>query len=287
MTTPSTIKLSLLAFLALAGCSQVLGLGDYDIDPALDQNTGGTPSGPSGGSNAAGGDDSTGPGEGGAAGGDGGGNQAGTPGDAELIPCDSAVCCERAGGFTFGVELLSDGGFELGPVGDQSPWSEESLGGFSVITDSVNTGWKPKAGAFYAYLSGAPGEQTSLFSEVLGIPSDAGWLVVSGYRWFQIDAPVAENQDLAGIAVFPAVDDPVPVVPLLWNADVGFGATTTWTSFAASFDAAPLQGQSVYLALYGESDQYPEDPDPLDMMGPASSFLFDDVSFKAFACFRR
>src|SRR5690349_507178 len=108
------LNLTLLALLSVAGCSQVLGLGDYEIvegptasggssSGSAGRPSGGEPSEPEGG-------------QGGEV------NGGGAPGR-EIIECDSPDCCSTKGGTAVGVELLSDGGFELGPAVDElSPW---------------------------------------------------------------------------------------------------------------------------------------------------------------------
>jgi hypothetical protein len=307
MTRPK-FKLTLLAVLALAGCSQILGIDDYDIDEKLDGapvggdgNEGGT----DGGSNSQAGTRNNEAGEPGSMGGDGGTAQGGTAGSSnlggagdsgmggdgggppvgELFPCDSEDCCDEADGTAVGTELLLDGGFEAGPVADgESPWRQDSTGKIQAITDDLTLGWEPKAGVYYAYLSGLAGEQTTVYSEDLVIPRDAGWLVVSGFRNFQIDEEVELNEDFAGIGFYSYTAGEDPYVPFFWsrpsdNGD-GWGATNTaWQRFEASWDAAPHQGKTRYLGMRGRSDLYPTEDD-------ASSYLFDEVSLKAYRCYK-
>jgi hypothetical protein len=311
------LKLTLLALLALAGCSQILGIDDYDIDKKLDgavggdgnqagqgngggsdggsnnqagtrsseagENTGGTDTTPSGGTAGTGGTNPGGAGDG------GGGAPMG-----QLIPCDSEDCCDDADGISVGLELLSDGGFETGLVSDgESPWSQDATD-IEGITDDLLLGWTPKSGDFYAYLSGIAGETTSLYSEDLEIPADAGWLVVSGYRWFQIDEQDDVNDDLGlvGFYGYENVNGDPEELPFYWAGPLtstdGWGDTPAWRVFEYSWDAAPHQGTTRYLGLRGKSDEYPLDPDPTDDdPAPASSYLFDDVSLEVFRCYEK
>jgi hypothetical protein len=139
-------------------------------------------------------------------------------------------------------------------------------------------------------LTGIAGERTTLYSEDLEIPADAGWLVVSGYRWFQIDVQDDVNADFGLVAFYSYTNENPEELPFYWskpsNSSDGWGDTPSWTRFSYSWDAAPHQGLVRYLGLRGESDLYPEDPDPTDdEPGDASSYLFDDVSLKAFRCY--
>lgn len=297
----------LFSFLAIAGCSQVLGLGDYEIDPSQDgtrgpnlgdggtQGEAGSDSMPSAGNDStpAGGESGQGgepPGEHPAEGGQGGQGGAGQV----VIPCDSVQCCTSKGGKAIGVELLHDGGFELGPVSEGlSPWTNESTNDFDVVTNNPDYGFDPKSGSYYAYLSGLQGERSTIYSEDVTIPEDAGWLTISGYRLFQIDAQDNVNHDFCLIGFYdPDATDPLEL-PFWWgppadHAD-GWGDTPLWKKFEASWDAAPHQGLKRYLGLRGESDAYPAKPaeppePPAEAPTVASSFLFDDVSLKAFTC---
>ncbi|MDF3069977.1 MAG: hypothetical protein K0R38_5578 [Polyangiaceae bacterium] len=328
------LSLTIVSVLTIAGCSQMLGLGDYDIDPALDgaggtrtgvggadgigdagadstssgapsipvggdpnlpaggrpgqggepQGQGGEPQGQGGEPQGQGGEPQ---GQGGEPQGQGGGGPTG-----EVIPCDSVVCCTTKGGTPVGVELLSDGGFERGLAsGVESPWVQESTLDYEVVavSDDPDLGFLSKSGDYYAYLSGAQGERSSIYSEDVEIPENAGWLTISGWRLFQIDVQDSLNEDFCLIALWdPDLEDPQEL-PFWWGkpgeyAD-GWGDTPIWKKFEASFDAAPHQGTLRYLGLRGESDSYPTEPDPADPdVTYASSFLFDDVSLKAFTC---
>lgn len=298
---PTKLNVALGALLLAAGCSQILGLGDYEVDPALDgPSSGGTTAGGEGGGGQGdGGTPNGAAGEGGAPG-DGGdpgvggvpGN-GGTPGSAgeggapplgELVPCDSAACCTAALGLPVGVELLQDGGFEDGPVGDQlTVWTQFSTNDFEAIM-TAGLGWEPRTGEYFAYLSGYPGETTYLWSEDVLVPGDAGWLELTGYRNFQIDTEDGVNADFAAVTFF-SYDDSADEYLFFWTTpgggSDGWGETLSWTRFSASWSAEPHRGEIRYLALAGESDEY-----STNASRDSSSYLFDDLSLKAFRCYR-
>jgi hypothetical protein len=297
------LKLTFLAVFALGGCAQILGIDDYDIDKKLDGAAGdggnhggqGNEGGSNGGTNSQAGEPGVG-GGGSGAGGEGGRDAGGAGGEGgaslgELIPCDSEDCCDAADGVAIGAELLGDGGFELAAEGE-SLWLQESIEGVEAVTDDLELGWEPRSGDFYTYLSGIQGERTSVYSEDLVIPDDAGWLKVSGYRRFQIDEMSAANADFALVGFFSYENDSAEETPFWWgNPETypdGWGNTVTWVKFESSWDATPYQGLTTYLGLRGESDLYPEDPTPEDdVPGDASSYLFDDMSLKVFRCYER
>jgi len=285
------------AFAAVGGCSQIVGISDYEIDPKLDgaaigeggsgnigaggtKNDAGSPNGGQGGAPDPGSAGSPVAGEAGAAG----------AAPRTVLPCDSADCCAELGGTPEGVELLKDGGFELGPVGDgESPWTQLSTNDFEVITSDPDYGFDPKSGEYYAYLSGIAGERSTLYTETITVPSDAGWLVVSGYRLFQIDVEAEPNKDFCGVGFYEVPPAMALEIPFYWsstaNSTDGWGDTPTWKRFEASWDAAPHHGLKRRLGLVGESDQYPAEADVMAEDLTSSSYLFDDVSLKAFRCY--
>ncbi|RYZ05998.1 MAG: hypothetical protein EOO73_17785 [Myxococcales bacterium] len=304
------LNLAFVSLITIAGCSQVLGLGDYDIDPALDgkggssigaggtQGDAGADSTPSSGAPQvpAGGEPNLPVGGQGGQGGQGGEStgQAGMGGapPLEVVPCDSIDCCKDKGGTPVGVELLTDGSFELGPASEGlSPWFEESTNALDVVTNDPDLGFEPKSGSYYSYLSGLQGERSSIYSEDVVVPEDAGWITLSGYRLFQVDVQDEVNEDFALIAFYdPEEKDPVEL-PFWWGNPVehpdGWGDTPIWKKFEATWDAAPHQGMKRYLGLRGESDSYPLEPAEIpeeDDTTYASSYLFDDVSLKIFTC---
>jgi hypothetical protein len=311
-------NLTLSLLLTLGGCSQIIGLSDYDIDNKLGaageastdggdgsggKTTTGGKNGNAGTNNTPGGDTSMPQGgdqnmpqggdqnmpQGGQApqgGSDGAGGAAPL---GALIPCDSAECCTLKGGKAVGLEIFKDGGFEGGPVGDgNTAWTQESTNDEEIITltDPDNTAlfFDSHSGDYYAYLSGIAGETSSVYTPNFVVPKDAGWMTLSGYRYFQVDTADNMNKDFCGIALYdPAVTDPAEL-PFFWGIPGthpdGWADERSWKKFEASWDAVPHQGQKRYMGFRGSSDSYSTDAD-LD----SSSFLFDDVSLKVYRCY--
>jgi hypothetical protein len=298
-------KLGMLLLLAVGGCAQIIGLSDYEVDPALGDagdggqaqqgEGGGDTSGSSG--KAGGGDAGVGNvGQGGepavqggmpAVGGTGpgaGGDAQGGSGQGELIPCDSEVCCIAADGTVVGDELLIDGSFELGPVsaGD-TPWTQSTTTTGLDLINVEGGGWTPRTGTYFAYLSGLPDEESLMWSEDVTVPVGTGWLELTGYRRFQIDVADSLNFDYALINFYGNEVDSYDEYLFDWGDPAiskdGWGATANWTRFSASWDAAPHAGTVRYLAFLGSSDAYPATGTTV-----ASSYLYDDISLMAYRC---
>lgn len=329
------LNLGFVLLLAAGGCGQIIGLGDYEIDPKLDG-----PSGRAGTRNEGGegGDPSHGGSSNGANGGKAGSNpqpvageggtkpvpnptageagqpptDGGTGGVAPgpvVIPCDSVDCCTTKGGRAVGEELLvvpvsttcdplteycdpSYGGFEYGPKADgNSPWAETSEKGFPLVTDGVEEGSEPHKGTYLAFLGGVHDESSLLISQPLDIPSDAGWLTLSGYRLFEADRADPsdmENGDSMSLSLWDETD--VLEVPFYWDySDPGIAAD--WTKFESTFDAEPHQGTTRYLYALGKTDSWSD----ADGTGGAanvgypggSNYMIDDLSLKVFRCYPR
>ena len=279
---------------AAAGCSQIVGISDYEIDPNLD-GAAAAPSAEGGGAgtNNAGGQAGAitslggeGPGTGGTPpqGGEPSGGAAGTPTVGDVVPCDSADCCEQLGGTAVGVELLKDGGFELGGPDEGSPWKEVSTtAGNPLIINDLSFGFEPKAGDWFVYLSGLAGEESTIYQTPV-VPKDAGWLVVSGWRLFQVDTQDDVNADFAGIGIYAFPGGENVEVPAFWSAPPaqdGWGDAPKWVRFEYSFDALPHQGLKREIDFRGSSDEYSTDTE-----STASSYLFDELSFKSFSCYK-
>lgn len=306
----SSRSVSFLTLLTIGGCAQVIGLSDYKVDPSLDGKGGKGVSpeggdGPSKGGSSAGkssipqGGDDTGGSV--ALGGQGGEPVAGSApvggeggaGGGELVPCDSLDCCTKQGGKAVGTEIITDLGFEGGPVEDgNTAWTEESTKTLEIITptdtDGTGLGFKSHAGMYYAYLSGIAGEQSTIYTPNFIVPKDAGWMTLTGYRIFQIDLQDATNGDFAGIGLYDPADTNPVELPFFWGAPPahpdGWADKSTWTKFEASWDAAPHQGKKRYMGIRGSSDTYPAAPPAGDL--DSSSFLFDDVSLKVYRCYK-
>ena len=314
------LNLTLGALLALGGCGQIIGLGDYDIDPKLgaagtattdggDDSTGNGGKANTGGK-ANGGTNNTPGGDGPIKGGDtnlpqggdtnlpqagaapvgGDTGAAGGPGT-ELIPCTTAACCTQMGGKAVGVEILVDGGFEGGPVDEgNTAWTEESTNDLEIITptdlDGTGLGFKAHAGEYYAYLSGLAGETSTVYSPDFTVPNDAGWMTLSGYRLFQVDTQDGINEDFCGIALYDPTETDPAELPFFWGDPAtghtdGWADSPGWKRFEKSWDATPHQGGTRYVGFRGSSDEYSTDVD-LD----SSSYLMDDVSLKIYRCYK-
>lgn len=332
MTKPN-LKLALLLVLTAAGCGQIIGLGDYEIDPSLDgAGKGGSRSGEGGEAGEPSRSGASSGGKGGTApqpsGGEGGTRPVETPTAGEsgrspnnggaggdepgpaVIPCDSITCCTSKGGRAVGEELLvipvssacdplteycepNYGGFEYGPKADgNSPWTESSELDFPLVTDGVEEKTNPHKGTYLAFLGGVRGEKSLLISQPFDIPSDAGWITLSGYRLFETDRAdpsVMDNEDTMSFSLWDESDP--QEVPFYWDREDP-GLAADWTKFERSFDAAPHQGTTRYLYALGQtdelSDRYGAGGAGTNEDYPASSnYMLDDLSLKVFRCYER
>jgi hypothetical protein len=294
-TTTSNIVRFVTLAAAAAACSQITGLSDYEIDSSL--GDAGDPSRAGAGSILGGagailggaGGETVEPPNGGVPGGAGepatGGTDAGGQGGSGpnliTIPCDSEDCCADEGGEPLGVELLKDGGFEAGPVDDGNMnWKESSTVGVPLISDGFGE-LSPRNGVYLAWLGGLLNELSDLQSHNIVVPDDAGWMVLTGYRLFQIDDFTQQNQDFCGIGLYdPQESDPIEL-PFFWDrTDPNFGSTdSAWERFEAAWDAAPHAGETRYLLLRGSVDGLSTD----DVI-VSSNYVFDQLSLKAFRC---
>ncbi len=336
MKKKPNLNLAFLVLFAAVGCGQIIGLGDYEIDPKLhgpsgkagtrnneggeggDPSHGGTPNGGTSNGGKAGSSPQPVGGEGGTkpvvnptAGEAGqptdGGTGGGAPGPV-VIPCDSVNCCNLRGGRAVGEELLvvpvpstcdplteycdeAYGGFEYGTKADgNSPWAESSKQDYPLVTDGVEEGSEPHKGTYLAFLGGVHDEESLLISQPFEIPSDAGWLTLSGYRLFEADRADPTETDNADKMSLSLWDDTNPLeVPFYWdNTDPGIA--TDWTKFESTFDATPHQGTTRYLYALGETDDWSD----ADGTGGAaagypggSNYMLDDLSLKVFRCYER
>ena len=156
--------------------------------------------------------------------------------------------------------------------------------GNELIFNDLTLGFTPKAGAYFVYLSGIANEDSTVYQYVV-VPKDAGWLVVSGYRLFQIDTQDDINMDFAAISLYSYPAGDLVEAPFYWGRPTdstdGWGNTSTWKFFQASFDATPHQGLKRDIEFRGASDDYSTVTKP-----KSSSYLFDELSLKAFRCYK-
>ncbi|HKY39890.1 MAG TPA: hypothetical protein VJN18_28335 [Polyangiaceae bacterium] len=301
-------KLGMLLLIAVGGCSQIIGLSDYEVDPALGdagqggqaQGEGGDASGSSG--KAGGGDAGVGNvGQGGesvqggmpavggtSAGGEGGspevpvvgGTSAGGEGGSPevpvvVIPCDSVDCCTTAGGIVDERQLLENVDFEAG----RSWWGESSSGSFAIIVNETQAGTiNAHLGAWFVWLGGATNEVGVILSPTLDIPADTGWVTLSGYRYLRFDSTTSFT-DYAQIRLFEEGMYDVPYEDIyIWD-NFAFN-TNSWTPFEVSGSGEFYASLPLQLAITGVTDATSDDP----TVQEASNFFFDDISFTSSRC---
>lgn len=300
-----TLKLALTSLVLVGGCSQILGISDYEIDTKLGQepdpglgggdNEGGG-DGESGSGGTKGGTDNRGgeahgmagepQGQGGTPQGQAGmvgmagedQGQAGMPPVGELVPCDSADCCEEEGGTAVGAELLSDPGFDSAVSG----WTETSTHDEAIIVPGDPADFPAVDGDYIAWLAGLTDEISDVTSDFFVVPADAGWMELTGYRWFEVDSFAVANTDFAGIGLYDPNDINPVELPFFWNTVNGAtsaGDTTDWTPFDASWSALPHAGETRYLMIRGKADAYPT-------ASSKSNYVFDAVSLKVYRCYK-
>jgi hypothetical protein len=304
-------RLNVLAALLLAGgCSQILGISDYEIDNDLGDTGEGGDTGQggdgavSGKGGKAGAGDAGAPPQAGEGPGLGGGDQGGMPGQGgdgmvggstgeggeggsglgELVPCDSTSCCNDAGGTVVLTEVLPDGGFELGTYAEgNTPWYESSSNNYAIITDGLAESVTPRSGDYLAFLCGVDDEISTLQSPVLDVPADAGWFELTVFRWFEIDGPLDQtNEDFVSISLFSSPSDEIEELIEYWDQAGDAGDTNTWTRYTASIDAAPHVGKNLYLLFLGQTDLITDNT----ISGGGSNYMFDDLSLKVGRCYK-
>jgi hypothetical protein len=294
-------KFGMLLLLAAAGCAQIIGLSDYEIDSGLgDAGEGGQAQGEGGGDTsgssgkAGGGDAGAGNvGQGGDVGqageppvqggmpavaGSGAGGEGGS-GDVPVtvIPCDSVECCTSAGGVADDRQLLQNFDFETG----HEWWTEYSLqfGDEGLIvseddTDTINA----HAGAWFVWIGGELDEIASLTSPSVTVPADTGWLTVGGYRYLVYDSTDATLAPFDWVAVSLYQEGDWLEDIFLW--DDYLYDNNSWFNFEVTFPADTYAGMSFEFAVEAVIDDLQEDP----AGQTASNFFFDDLTFVASRC---
>lgn len=286
----SSLKLSLAAALVLGGCSQLLGLGDYDIDSSLDPAGNAGEGGGGADVGGAGGDGDGGGGDGGRVGEGGGAGEGGTPGGEAgagagggggggpvLIDCDSTDCCQKAGGTVGSLELLPNGDFEA----NRAAWGMSSENGYPIFTKESADTINANSGSWFAWIGGSENDVGVLGSPTFRLPDATGWLKLQGYRLFAFDS-LALTGDFAQVSLWDVDAEDFALVFLEWdNSEYD---SFDWELFEAEVPAAPFLNRDYQLSVAGVTDdQY--DADPSDPEGQfASNFFFDDLSLKAQLC---
>jgi hypothetical protein len=305
------LNAAVLTLLAIGGCSQIIGLSDYEIDKELDgaggEAVGGDGSGGStAGSKSEGGDgpvDRGGEGpidrggetsQGGEVNGGGTPSTAGQPGvggeggSAPVpIDCDSEECCNDEDGVVVqvGGELLPNGDFEA----KRSSWYGyyDSSDTLDVFTE--NDPVEAHSGDWYVWLGGTVDDAAELQSPTFTVPEGASWLRMAGFRFFAFDS-LALDGDAAAIALYPASGtDAVEVFSFWDNYEYD---NDRWEEFVGSHvPAEAYVGDEYFVSIVAVTDALydvdpppdPEDPDP-PVEQKASNFFFDDLSLTAYRC---
>lgn len=296
--TSSHFKL-LATVLIAGGCSQILGISDYEIvdDPngeGGDTGQGGDSAGSGKGGKSTAGD--AGAAQAGEGPGPGGSDQGGMPGQAGsgttvggaggeggndappevVIPCDSVECCETAGGVVSSHELLDNLGFENE---DEKWWGEESELGYDLIVEEDADSINAHGGAWYAWLGGDAEEIAVMLTPELDVPPQTGWVTVSGWRRFAFDTMLLDT-DWSSVSVYKENDYSAPYKDLfLW--DNFLDETSGWEFFTATEPGADYLVPSVQLSLIAVTDEAVNADDPEFY---ASNFYYDDLSFLAEYC---
>lgn len=303
---PKLLSVSFVSLLVVAGCSQLIGLGDYEIDPSLDgaagdagaqggDGSGGKSPGGAGsdqggepGAGAQGGDPGV-AGQGGEPGSHGGeppitqagaGGQGGEP--AVIIDCDSADCCDEAGGEIVETELVLNGDFEAG----RAAWSQGYITNteYSVLVKETASSIDANSGSWYAWLGGVESDSCYLDSPSFVIPKRTGWITATGYRYFAFDS-LEGTGDLACLVMYVAGTSDVAEAFDCWD-NYEFD-TEDWVDFSYSVPAADyIDGEYTFSTVADTDDMFDGDPEDEESQ-KASNFFFDDLSLKAATCVKR
>jgi hypothetical protein len=298
------LNLAFVSLLTVAGCSQVIGLSDYDIvDPQTNgaggssvgvggEGQGGEPTSTVGGASVGGTNVGGVPGQAGEAGAQGGqppvaeggapalGGQGGAGGEAEggAGPsgpvCDSLKCCEDLGGTVVSTQLILHGDFEDAPT----DWGTSSENEYDIFTEEDETTVSAHSGTWFAWIGGSEDDIGVMLSPSFTVPGDTGWLTLTGYRWLKFDS-VSMTGDYVEVAMYAEGEYDSPE-ELFFSWDNSAFDTTGWTKFSAEVPVSTHALQSHQITIVGVTDALSDDP--ADQA--ASNFFFDDVSFTAYAC---
>ncbi len=294
------LNLSLGALLLVAGCSQLIGLSDYEIDPPLDGAAGDAQAG-EGGADGGGSPSGGAPGHAGESGQSQGGDPVTSGGDPNLpqggqppgqggdtgasgaggapsprLDCDSIECCEDVGGRVIETELLVGGDFET----NRTRWD-----GYYVVNDDLevfskatNDSIPAHSGVWYAWLGGVSSDTAVLDSPAFVIPPGTQWVGFTGQRFFAFDSPTLTG-DFTLIGLYePGAADATELFDL-WD-NFAFD-TDDWEPMSyPDIPAAHLVGNTYVITAFGVTDDQFDNGDEQE----ASNFFYDDFSFKAYRC---
>jgi hypothetical protein len=291
----SSRNLSLLAVVALGGCSQIIGLSDYDIEGTPSTNAGqastdgGEPNGsagePSGGGtrnhagqpgNDAGAGNAAQGGRAGSGGsvtaaGAGNGGEAGAPVVTPPV-CTTSACCKNMGGVAVATELLVDGGFENNPA----TWGTSPS---NIFTEATANTINAHSGKWFAWLGGEVNDVSVLLSPDFTAPEDTGWLVVAGYYWLKFDTN-GKPGDFVDIEMYDSTGDFSNPEESFFHWSTSGSDTSSWKAFSKEFPVKGYTTGTYDIAFTGVTDSIQDDPNGQ----LASNFFFDDISLKAYRC---
>lgn len=283
----SSRNLSFLAVVALGGCSQIIGLSDYDVAGGPGANAGqsstdgGEPNGSAGERSGGGTRNQAGePGNDAGTGAVGGtmpvaGASSGGEGGAPIVrppACTTSLCCKNMGGVAVPTELLPDGDFENNPAS----WGTDPK---NIFTEANATTIDAHSGTGFAWLGGEEDKIFVLLSPEFTAPEDTGWLVVSGYYWLKFDSSDATG-DSAFIEMYDSAGDFSSPEESLFSWTTSAEDTSGWKAFTKEFPVKGYTSGTYDIAVTGITDQLADDP----QVQAASNFFFDDISLKAYRC---
>jgi hypothetical protein len=150
-------------------------------------------------------------------------------------------------------ELLTNGGFEAGPVG----WTQASAGGYDLISQ-----FNPRSGQWGAYLAGANDADDRL-SQPLALPADA--ISITLRLWWSLESE--EPPVPADTLTLSLVQPNGALLAELWRVD-NTAALGVWDE--AVFDLTAYAGQNVIVRFRAISDSF-----------DLTDFYLDDVSATA------
>lgn len=188
---------------------------------------------------------------------------AGPPADAAPPPADAAPDC-----VTGPANLLSNAGFDDG----QTPWVEDSGGGFElIVNESEIGGVDADSGAFLAWMGGySPlGGAIDVLHQDFVVPLDATPMTLSGMIWVDSAETLGLAFDTLELELVNVASGASVETLESWsNLDKGTG----WVPFSAPVTGS-YNGQTLRLRLTADLDS-----------SNNTSFLFDSLALDTTTC---
>ncbi len=174
---------------------------------------------------------------------------------------DAAACVDQV------IELVTDGGFD-GGLGE---WTQESGGGFDMLTGVPGPIGQSQSGPGYAWMGGYDAQQPGTFVRdklihQLHVPVGAGPLHVSFYRWISSVEKQTEKVD----TMYASIVDDLQVETVIELSNQDQQAVWTQSTGEASW---PRSGELVWLHLWSNHSSEKE-----------TSFWVDTVSVTTTVC---